>query len=347
MSEIEQRIKVTGSPQFFSGLSTSNVMWSVSAALAPAALWGVYLFGIRSLFILALSILAAVASEALMYGKNAGRYLKDGSAFLTGLLIGMNMPPGLFTWQSWYIPAVASIFAIIVVKWTFGGLGANWMNPALAGRVFVFFSWPVGMTRWTFPGAGMDGVTAATPLGSLKTGLASLSGTMNGPMQLLASEGVPVSYKDLFFGNIPGCIGEVSALLLLLGALFLFIRKILTWEIPLAYLGSFSLLIWIFGGKRYGLELFQGDVLFHVLSGGLILGVFFMATDMVTSPVTRKGKIIFGLGCGFMTFLIRFYGSFPEGVSLVIIFMNIFVPLIDRLVKTKRFGIETKTKEAR
>jgi len=341
MSEIENKIFVTGSPQFHSGMSTSGVMWSVSLALAPAAGWGIYLFGWHALLVLCLSIISAVAAEALMYRKNAAFYLKDGSAFLTGLLIGFNMPAAV----EWYVPVMASLFAIIVVKWTFGGLGANWMNPALAGRVFVFFSWTKGMTHWTFPHEGIDGITAATPLGALKTGLLNMSGNISGPMELLASEGVPVSYRDLFIGNIPGSIGEVSAMLLLLGALYLFIRKIISWQIPMAYLGSFALLIWVFGGQKYGQSLFTGDVVFHLLSGGLILGVFFMATDMVTSPVTSKGKWIFGLGCGFLTFIFRAFGSFPEGVSLAIIFMNVFVPLIDRSIKTKRFGI-SKTKEA-
>jgi len=156
---------------------------------------------------------------------------------------------------------------------------------------------------------------------------------------------LPAGYGELFIGNIPGCIGEVSALLLLLGSIYLFIKKIITWEIPASYLVSFSLLVWIFGGFRYGAGLFKGDVLFHLLSGGLILGVFYMATDMVTSPMTRKGRLIFGVGAGFLTFLIRFYGSFPEGVSLAIILMNMFVPLLNRLTKPVRFGFVKEGKQ--
>lgn len=343
MSDKLNKIKVTGSPQFHSPLSTSRVMWNVSLALAPAALWSVKLFGFRALLVVAVSILSSLAVEALIVsGKKDFRVLGDGSAFLTGLLIGLNMPPAI----PLFIPAMASVFALAVVKWSFGGLGANWMNPALAGRVFVFFSWTGPMTKWTLPLIqGMDAVTGPTPLGSLKSALMNINGSVGGPLELLAGEGVPVTYKELFLGNIPGSLGEVSALLLLLGAVYLFIRKIISWQIPLSYLLTFSLLVWVFGGNRYNAGFFQGDVLFHLLSGGLILGVFFMATDMVTSPVTKKGRLIYGIGCGFMTFLIRFYGSFPEGVSLAILFMNIFVPLIDRLVSPKRFGITSKKKE--
>ncbi|MDA3851087.1 MAG: RnfABCDGE type electron transport complex subunit D [Spirochaetaceae bacterium] len=341
MSSMDTKIIVTGSPQIHSRQSTKKIMWLVSAALAPSAIWGVYLFGLPALWVMMLSIGSAVIIEGLLNKNHAFETLKDGSAFLTGLLIGMNLPPALGSIHYFYIPIAASFFAIFVVKWTFGGLGTNWMNPALAGRVFVFFSWTGAMNHWTLPSrAGLDAISGPTPLGSLKTGLMSIGDNITGPISLLASEGVPVSYKELFLGQIPGCIGEVSALLLLLGAIFLLIKKIITLDIPLSYLLSFSLLIWIFGGKPFGTALFTGDVLFHLLSGGLILGVFFMATDLVTTPLTTKGRIIFGIGCGVLTFLIRFYGSFPEGVSLSIIFMNIFVPLIDYLIKPKRFGIK-------
>lgn len=291
---------------------------------------------------MAAAIIASVATEALLGLINKDKTVSDGSAFLTGLLIGFNMPPAV----PLYVVVVASIFAIAVVKWTFGGLGANWMNPALAGRVFVFFSWTSGMTKWTLPHPGtIDAVTGPTPLGSLKTGLGSISATVQGPMDLLSAEGVPVTYMDLFLGRIPGCIGEVSALLLILGGLFLIIRKIVNWEIVVSYLGSFALLVWVFGGFRYGNGLFTGDVLFHLLSGGLMLGALFMATDMVTSPLTVKGMVVYGIGCGFMTYLLRFFGSVPEGVSLAIIFMNIFVPLLNRAFQPEKFGMIEPEKE--
>ncbi|MDC7221988.1 MAG: RnfABCDGE type electron transport complex subunit D [Spirochaetales bacterium] len=348
----ENKFQIASSPQFHSGMSTSMVMGHVSLALVPASLWGVYVFGWRALVVLLVSIAASVLSEyVLCRVSSQENSIADGSALLTGLLIGMNMPPAV----PLFIPIIASFFAIFVVKWTFGGLGANWMNPALAGRVFVFMSWTGGMTTWTLPGrlgnsGTMDAVTGPTPLGSLKTGLMNGVDGVSGPLQLLAGEGVPVTYKDLFIGNIPGCIGEVSAVLLLAGALYLIVRKIITWHIPVVYALSFSVLVWIFGGNRYGSGFFSGDVLFHLLSGGFMLGALFMATDMATSPVTKKGKVIYAIGCGFMTFLIRFYGSFPEGVSLAIIFMNIFVPLIDRMVKPVTFGVakvkKAKSKEA-
>ena len=345
----KNNFQITSSPQFHSGMSTSFVMGHVALALVPASLWGIYVFGWRALLVLLVSMAAAMLTEFVL-GKitNSDNTLTDGSALVTGLLIGMNMPPAV----PLFIPIIASFFAIFVVKWTFGGLGANWMNPALAGRVFVFMSWTGGMTTWTLPGrlgstGSLDAVTGPTPLGSLKTGLLNGVDGIHGPLQLLAGEGVPVTYKDLFMGNVPGCIGEVSAFLLLAGGLYLLLRKIISWHIPVSYIASFSLLVWIFGGNRYGTGFFSGDVLFHLLAGGFMLGALFMATDMATSPVTKKGKIIYGVGCGFMTFLIRFFGSFPEGVSLAIIFMNIFVPLIDRFIKPVTFGVPRKKESAK
>ncbi len=240
------------------------------------------------------------------------------------------------------------------------------MNPALAGRVFVFFSWTGPMTRWTMPRtlSAVDTVTNATPLGYLKSGLLEYSGNVKGPAGFLAETGYPHTnldsgitawlnnnlgfqltdgYFDMFLGNIPGSLGEVSVALLLLGSIYLFIRKIITWEIPVSYLASFGILIWIFGGTRFsGGTYFSGDVLFHMLTGGLILGALYMATDMVTSPHSRSGMLIYGVGVGVLTFLIRIYGSFPEGVSLAIILMNIFVPMIDQYTNPRRFGIQTK-----
>ena len=361
MSSDETR-RITTSPQIHASASTSSIMWLVSAALTPAAVWGVYSFGPNALLTLLVSIAAAVVTEAVI-ARLADRFtLFDGSAFLTGLLVGMNMPPQIPV----YIPVVASVFAIAVVKWTFGGLGANWMNPALAGRAVVFFSWTAQMTAWRVPRAfaQIDGVSGATVLGSVKSGLVNYSGTAAGPMQLLgemgyvrstldvrwtegvnetfggAGGGLRGGYFDLFVGNAPGCIGEVSAALLLVGAIFLLAKKIIRWHIPVAYFGTFLLLVFCFGGYRFGSGFGSGNVLFHALSGGLVLGVFFMATDMVTSPLTGRGMLIYGAGAGFLTFLIRLFGSFPEGVSLAILVMNVFVPIIDRFVKMNRFGVE-------
>jgi len=361
----DNNLIIESSPQIKQFDSTRSVMWAVTLCLLPAGVWGVWIFGLRVLGVLFASIFAAVLAESamvLLLKKSIINTLKDGSAVLTGLLIGFNMPPSI----PYYIPVVASIFAIVVVKWTFGGLGGNFMNPALAGRVFVFFSWTGPMTRWTMPRAlaAVDSVTTATPLGYLKSGLLEYTGTIQGPAGFLVETGYPHTaldagitswlnthigfhlsdgYVDMFLGNIPGSLGEVSAVLLLLGSMYLFFRKIITWEIPVAYIASFGILIWIFGGIRYsGGSYFNGDVLFHLFTGGLILGALYMATDMVTSPHSRVGMLIYGIGAGFLTFLIRIYGSFPEGVSLAIILMNIFVPMIDQYTKPKRFGIQTK-----
>ncbi len=349
------------SPQIKQYDSTRSVMWAVSICLLPAGLWGVWVFGLRVAVVILASVIAAVAAEGLMGYLAKKNTLMDGSAVLTGLLISYNMPPSI----PLYIPVIASFFAIFVVKWTFGGLGGNFMNPALAGRVFVFFSWTGPMTRWTLPEAlsRVDSVTTATPLGYLKSGLLDYTGTVSSPAAFLVETGYPHSamdtgitawinsnlgldftngYIDMFFGNIPGSLGEVSVFLLLAGSIYLFIRKIITWDIPVSYLGSFGILIWIFAGNRYsGGSYFSGDVVFHLFTGGIVLGALYMATDMVTSPLTRKGRIVFGIGTGFLTFLIRVYGSFPEGVSLAIILMNIFVPMINQYTKPKRFGIQT------
>lgn len=348
---------IESSPQIREMLTTTKIMWRVVIALIPAGIWGVAVFGFRSLLVLAISTLAAVATEwALGYAVKR-HTIPDGSAFLTGFLIGFNMPPQV----PLFIPVVASVFAIAVVKWSFGGLGGNWMNPALAGRVFVFFSWTSGMSSWKTPAtlkAMPDALASATPLAAYKTGMLDLPGSGIGTSQFLSDAGYATSgfadtvsqffgnigiqvapiNVDLFLGNTAGCIGEISALLLIIGAIYLMIKKIITWHVPAAYLGSFIILTWLFGGLPYGNSLFSGEVWFNLFSGGLMLGVFFMATDMVTSPITPKGMVYYGAGIGFLTFLLRFFGSLPEGVSLAIIIMNIFVPLIDRAIKPTLFG---------
>jgi len=354
-------LTIESSPQIRHKDTTSSIMWNVSLALLPAGLWGIYVFGIRSLFVVLLSIISAVAIEYGIARTLKKQTVMDGSAFLTGLLVGYNMPPNV----PLFIPIIASAFAIAVVKWTFGGLGGNWMNPALGGRVFVFFSWTTGMSAWKMPRtlSGVDGLSASTPLTAVKTGIMDYAGTARNPAQFLAereyivsdfakntaawfqnSLGASVSPVkiDLFFGNIPGCIGEISAFLLIIGGIYLAVKKLITWHIPAAYFGTFALLTWIFGGLRFGGGFFSGDIWFHLFSGGMMLGVIFMATDMVTSPISGKGMIMYGVGAGLLTFIIRFYGSLPEGVSLAIILMNIFVPMIDRYTQPKVFGLSAE-----
>ncbi|MFP3958884.1 MAG: RnfABCDGE type electron transport complex subunit D [Spirochaetaceae bacterium] len=368
--ELRNRLVVSSSPQFHDETSTARIMWTVSACLLPAAAWGVFVFGVSALWVMVAATVAAALTEwVLAQAMGRGNTLYDGSAVLTGFLVGLNMPPAVPA----YIPVVGSVFAIAVVKWTFGGLGSNWMNPALAGRVFVFFSWTGPMTSWkmpiTLPSA--DAASGATILSAVKSGVMETGGALGNPNRYLEQIGyprsgldtavtdwlndvilgplganMPAGYVDPFVGNVPGSIGEVSALLLLLGTIYLFQKRIITWEIPTAYFVSFAMFTWIFGGVPLGTGAFTGDVVFHAFTGGLVLGMFYMATDMVTSPMTSKGMLIYGAGAGFLTFLIRIYGSFPEGVSLAILLMNIVVPMINRYTQPSIFGKAEAEEEA-
>ncbi len=365
---------VTGSPQFHERTSTALIMWFVVLSLSPALLWGIYLYGWRALAVILVAVGASAGCEFILVRfvvrpRAGGGVLKDGSAVLTGFLIGMTMPPAV----PLFIPVVAGVFAIAVVKWTFGGLGTNWMNPALAARVFVYFSWTSSMSTWTLPrtlghaaGGAVDAVSTATPLGMIKAQVLSGSVTADGPMSLLRSAGFPRSgldlsvtewlnahilsplgahipggYVDLFFGNVPGAIGEGSVLLLLAGSILMFGRRIISWEIPASFFFSFALFEWIFGGTLFHTGFFTGDVLFSLCTGGVMLALFYMATDPVTSPMSSSGMIVYGSCVGILTFLIRAFGSFPEGVALAVIFMNMFVPLINRLTAPRRYGLRT------
>lgn len=342
-------------------MSTSSIMLSVACALTPAWIWGVWVFGVRALLVMLVSIASAVLTEYLLGLVSKENTINDGSALVTGMLIGMNMSPSV----PLFIPVLASVFAIAVVKWTFGGLGANWANPAIAGRVFVFFSFTSAMSSFQLPktlASGADFVSTATPLSLIKTATVSGSYAGMGTLDILAAQNYPVTefarnlsritginaYNiDAFFGNISGCIGEVSTLLLLAGGIYLLCRKIITWHIPVVYLGSFAILTWIFGGVPNGAGFFRGEVLSALLRGGIVLGAFFMATDYVTTPVTRKGMVIFALGCGFFNFLFRTFGSLPEAASVAILLMNIVTPTIDRFVKPKLFGEVVKEEAAK
>ena len=349
---------VSVSPHVHSSLSTDKAMLYVIIALLPSAIWGVFAFGLRALLVLLVSVGSSVLVEYLLGLVSKENTLKDYSAIVTGLLIGMNMSPLV----PLYIPVIASIFAIAVVKWTFGGLGCNWMNPALAGRVFVFFSFSSAMSTFIVPRFvyhPTDALSSATMLSAIKTSVSS--GASGSNVDILSSASVAMSHFasgiedatgisgyviDAFFGNIAGCIGEVSAFLLLLGGIFLIAKHIITWHVPVIYIGSFALLSWIFGGLPRGMGLFEGEVILPVLTGGLMLGAFFMATDWVTSPTSRKGQIIYAIGCGFFTFLIRYFASLPEGVSIAILLMNIVTPTIDRYIRPKKFGyVKTEKKK--
>lgn len=312
---MENKFIVSSSPHIRGSGSTSKIMMDVILALLPAAAAGIYFFGFRALAVIVVTILACVISEyisrKLMKRDNT---IGDYSAVLTGLLLALNLPSTIPLW----IAAVGGAFAIVIVKQLFGGLGQNFMNPALGARVFLLIAYTGHMTNWVNP-RGVDAVSSATPLELIKSGATELP-----------------SYAQLFIGNIGGCIGETSAAALLIGAAYLLFRNVIGYEIPLTYIGTVAVFTWIFGGA----SLFSGDYVYHILSGGLIIGAFFMATDYATSPVTLKGRIIMGAGCGLLTSVIRLFAGYPEGVSFAIILMNIIVPLIDRYTVPKSFGGE-------
>jgi electron transport complex protein RnfD len=310
----------------------------VILALLPAFIFSIYLYGWRSLAVCLICIVSCVISEAIiqrMLGKPIT--VTDSSAVLTGLLLGFNLPPGVPLW----LPIIGSVFAIVFAKQLFGGLGYNFINPALAGRAFLMVSWPSFMTKeWLAPAggtlSGVDGITSATPLTLLKN-----PANFGGADTLISQLHQWSTIKNVFFGKIGGCIGETSALLLLIGGLFLVIIGIADYRIVVGYFVAFIVLTLIIPTRS---NLFH-HLLFHLFSGGLFLGAFFMATDWVTSPVTTKGRWIFGVGCGVLTVVIRTWGGYPEGVSYSILLMNVFTPLIDRLTKEKIFGQQRKKEE--
>ena len=312
------QLTVASSPHEKTRTHVPHLMRDVLIALLPACLFGAVWFGPRAALLCVISVLTCVAAE-LVYEKLLHRpvTVRDGSAAVTGLLLGMNLP------YTMPIPMliVADLFAMIIVKQLFGGLGKNIVNPALAARVFLFMSFPGAMA--SFPARAdlslpyADAVATATPLSALKTG-APLSDTV----------------LDLFLGTVGGCIGEVSALLLLLGGIYLLCRRVITWHIPVSYLGTVALLTLLF--PRAGGRL--DSMLIELCAGGLILGAFFMATDYVTSPVTRTGRLIYGVLCGLFTVLIRYFGAYAEGVSFAILIANLLVYYIDRFTRPTPFG---------
>lgn len=306
---MKEMLTVSSSPHIKRPDTTRGIMSDVVIALAPAATYGCILFGLRALAVLITSVGVAVLSEFLWNkALKKPNTIKDMSAVVTGLLLGMNLPPTLPLWQA----AIGSVAAIIVVKQMFGGLGHNFANPAIAARIMLLVSFPATMTRFTEPVS--DAVTSATPL-------AGTAGAL--------------SFKTLFFGMHAGSIGETSAFLLIVGGLYLVIRRVITPVIPVCFIGTVALLSLITGE----------NVMLSVFGGGLILGAVFMATDYTTSPTTPLGKAVFAVGCGIITFVIRKFGSLPEGVSYSILLMNILVPHINRFTLSKPFGFE-KVKEA-
>ena len=335
---------ISSSPHAHGPESTPRIMWTVTATLLPAAAWSVYLFGLPALTVILATVLFSTIFEALA-DKVAGKSIatRNGSAVLTGLILALTLPPGLPIW----ICGVGAFVAIVVAKAVFGGLGQNPFNPAMTGRVFLLIAFPGPLTRWLVPqgttdllfgekvtaynAAGnmvelgsnsIDVITAATPLGLLsEKGTQAVAGLANG--------------SEAFIGQLNGSLGETSALFLLIGGAFLLFKKIITWHIPASFIGAvavFAMITNFVNPDNYA------GAIFHLFTGGVIIGALFMATDYVTSPMYPLGKLIFGVGCGVITMVIRLWAGYPEGVSFAVLLMNACVPLIDTYTRPKKFG---------
>lgn len=325
-------LTVSGSPHIHGGLSVKKLMWGVVIAMTPAMLASFYYFGMGAIKVTLVAVGASMLFEYLItkFILKQKPQLQDGSAAITGILLAFNVPSNLPVW----IIIIGALISIGMAKMSFGGLGKNPFNPALVGRVFLLISFPVQMTSWPvvdkiFP-LGLDAVTGATPLGIVKEGLA------NGEKMSELMAKVP-TYTQLFLGQNSGSLGEVSAFLLIIGGIYMLVRKIITWQIPVSFLSAvivFSGILWLINPEEFV------NPLFHLVTGGLMLGVFYMATDMVTSPMNGKAQIIFGAGVGILTIIIRNWGAYPEGVSFAILIMNAVVPHLNNLIKPKRFGEE-------
>ena len=315
------KLIISPAPHVHSGDSVSKNIRSVLIALIPAYLVGLYFFGLGALIVSLTAMLSCVLFEYLIqrFLFKGTTTINDGSAALTGILLAFNLPSNIPVWMV----IIGSLVAIGIAKMSFGGLGNNPLNPALVGRVFLLISFPVAMTSWprpiAFNPAYLDAETAATPLAILKGQFVEIPKTL-----------------DLFLGHIGGSLGEVSALALLIGLVYLLVKRIITWHIPISIL----LTVFVFTGILHLVnpEVYAVTPLFHLLTGGLMLGSIFMATDYATSPMTTRGMLIYGVGIGIITVIIRVFGAYPEGVSFAILIMNAFTPLINTFVKPKRFG---------
>ncbi len=327
MTENNGTLAITPSPHAHSGAGVRGIMWTVVIALAPALLWSFWLFGWPAVRLTLVCVAACLGAEAVsrrMMKRNLG--IPDGSAVVTGVLLAMCLPPSL----PLFMAVIGAVVAIVLAKQVFGGIGYNPFNPALVARVFLLISFPAAMIQWTAPDPPLhdySAVTTATPLDAWETKWSGLDET-GGFFEQYAT-------RDLFFGYQSGSLGEGSAFLLLIGGLFLIWRRCVHWQIPAFYLGTVTLIAIILYGidpQRYL------PPTYHLFSGGLMMGALFMATDMVTSPVTRRGMMIFGAGCGILTMVIRVWGSFPEGVSFAILLMNATVPLLNRCTRPRVLG---------
>lgn len=314
---MENKLIASSSPHIRSNESIDRIMRDVVIALLPATFAGIYFFRLGAVKVILLSVISAVVTEALIQKiRKQPITINDWSAVVTGLLLAFNVPAT----APWWMCIVGSVFAIAVVKQMFGGVGHNFMNPALAARAMLLASWPVQMTAWVAPGA--DAVSTATPLAIMKGAEA-------------VGAKLPTIF-DLFIGNIGGCVGETSALALILGGIYLVYRRVISPKIPLVYIGTVAVIMAAYSVFTGGFDMVF--VLQHLLSGGLMLGAIYMATDYASTPMTPKGHMIFALGCGIITSVIRLYGGYPEGVSYSIILMNVASPLIDKYTSPRVFG---------
>jgi Na+-translocating ferredoxin:NAD+ oxidoreductase subunit D len=323
---MDKMLIVSANPHIRDKSSVAKIMHTVNLTLLPAIFAAGWFFGFQAIVLILVAIVSCVITEAAIQKfRKKPVTVYDGSAILTGILLGFNVPANV----PWWIVVLGSVFAIAIAKQAFGGLGFNIFNPALIGRAFMVASWPVEMTSnayWTQPGTGktMDAISSATPLNLVKTAFKNNADTDT--VRVLSESGI--SYWDLFVGNVSGCIGETSFLALLIGVIILIILGYVNWRVPLFYIGTVFVLTYLMGY----------DPVFHILAGGLALGAFYMATDMVTSPISNKGNIIFAVGLGLFTVAIRIYGGYPEGVSYSILLMNCAVPLINKYTVPKKFG---------
>lgn len=323
------KLLVSPAPHIHANVSTKSLMRDVVIALLPAVIVSVIFYGLGEIVVLGVSVLSCVLIEYLItkYLLKRPVAIGDWSAVVTGILLALNLP---YT-TPWWVVLIGALFAIGVVKMTFGGVGQNLFNPAIAGRIFLLVSFPTYMTHWEMPKGlfGLDAVTGATPLGLVKEGL------MGGQTvsEIMSANGL--SYAQMLFANVGGSVGEISALALLAGFVYLLVRKVIKPHITLSIWGTVavvSLIFWLVNPDRFT------DPVFNLLTGGMILGSCFMATDYVTSPMTVKGGIVYGVGIGFLTLMIRYFGSYPEGMSFAILIMNALVPLINMWFHQKKYG---------
>ncbi len=330
------------SPHLNDGINVPSVMYTVVISMIPITLWSFWAFGMRAIWVMGLSVIFTLSFEYIfsLFRKNSSESIKtafDGSALVSGILLGLNLGPA----SPWWVILIGSLIAMGLGKHVFGGLGRNPFNPVLVARVFLLLSFPVQMTTWfgvnqmdkaIDPLIKLDGISSATPLGVLK------EDGWNKFIDLFQNTDL---FNYIIF-NKGGCLGDVSIFMLLLGAFFLLYKKVITWQIPLSYiatLGIFTGIFWLIDPTKYA------NPIFHLATGSLVLGAFYMATDMVSSPMTFKGHLIFGFGCGLITAVIRLWGGYPEGVSFAILIMNGLVPLIDKWTKPKIFGTPTKPRK--